>query len=141
MNTFLGRYHMPWLNQEETDIPNRLITTGKLNCNNSKKTKTKNSSKQKPRTLWYHRRIMKWNFWIPSNTLLLLFSCKAMSDSFETPWIITGNNFLGNNTEVCCYFFLQGIFSNPGIGPTSPPVAGRFFTFEQPGKPYWIHQE
>ena len=60
---------------------------------------------------------MKWNFWIPSNTLLLLFSCKAMSDSFETPWIITGNNFLGNNTEVCCYFFLQGIFPTQGLDP------------------------
>ena len=34
-----------------------------------------------------------------------------------------------------------GDLSNPGIEPTSPPLAGGFFTAEPPGKPYRIHRK
>ena len=33
-----------------------------------------------------------------------------------------------------CHFLLQGIFPNPGIEPTSPVLAGGFFTTEAPGQ-------
>ena len=32
-------------------------------------------------------------------------------------------------------FPFPGYFSNPGIEPVSPALAGRFFTTESPGKP------
>ena len=38
------------------------------------------------------------------------------------PW-----DFPGKNTVVGCHFFLQGIFLTPGIKPTSPALAGKFF--------------
>ena len=43
-------------------------------------------------------------------------------------------DFPGNNTGVGCHFLLQGFFLNPGIEPTSPALAGGFFTAEPPGK-------
>ena len=43
------------------------------------------------------------------------------------PW-----NHPGKNIGMDCHFLLQGIFLEiPGIEPTSPALAGRFFTGEQ----------
>ena len=41
----------------------------------------------------------------------------------------------GKNTGVGCHSLLQGIFLTQGIEPTSPVLAGKFFTSEPPGKP------
>ena len=38
--------------------------------------------------------------------------------------------FPGKNTGVCCHFLLQGNLPDPGIEPTSPTLAGRYFTTE-----------
>ena len=43
------------------------------------------------------------------------------------PW-----NFSGKNNGVGCRALLQG--PNPGVKPTSPALAGRFFIIEPPGK-------
>ena len=47
------------------------------------------------------------------------------------PW-----DFLGENTGLGSHFFLQGNLPDPGTEPTSPALAGGFFTTEPPGKPY-----
>ena len=41
----------------------------------------------------------------------------------------------GRDTGVGCHFLLQGFFPNPGIEPTSPALAGGFFTAEPPESP------
>ena len=41
---------------------------------------------------------------------------------------------------VGCHFLLQGDLSNSGIKPTSPALAGRFFTTEPPGKRPQTHK-
>ena len=46
------------------------------------------------------------------------------------PW-----NFSGKNTRVGCHFPSPGDLPNPGIQPTSPALASRFFTTEPPRKP------
>ena len=48
------------------------------------------------------------------------------------PW-----DFLGENTGLGSHFFLQGNLPDPGTEPTSPALAGGFFTTEPPGKPQW----
>ena len=66
-------------------------------------------------------------------------SCLVMSDSFARPC-------MGHQTPLSMEFFRQeywdelpfplpGNLSNPGIEPTSPALAGRFFTTVPPGKP------
>ena len=52
MDTFLEKYNLPKLNQEEIEIMNRLITSTKI------KTNQKSSNKHKPRTRWLHRQIL-----------------------------------------------------------------------------------
>ena len=47
------------------------------------------------------------------------------------PW-----DFPGKNTGVGFHVLFYGIY--PGIGPSSPVLAGGFFTIEPPGKPF-IH--
>ena len=44
-------------------------------------------------------------------------------------------DFPSKNTGVGCHFLLQGNLPDLGMEPTSPALAGRFFTTEQPGKP------
>ena len=60
-----------------------------------------------------------------------------MSDSFAISWAVAHEappwDFPGKNTEVGCHFLLQGYLPNPGIKPTSPALAGRFFTAEPLG--------
>ena len=42
----------------------------------------------------------------------------------------------GKDIRVGCHFLLQGDLPNPGVKPTSPRLAGRFFTTESLGKPW-----
>ena len=50
-------------------------------------------------------------------------------ESVMPPW-----DFPGKNTGVGGYFLLQGIFLTQGLNPSSPALAGGFFTTEPPGK-------
>ena len=53
----------------------------------------------------------------------------------QPAWFLCPWGFPGKNTEVGCHFLLQRIFlPDPEIEPTSPALAGRFFTPEPPGK-------
>ena len=52
------------------------------------------------------------------------------------PW-----NSPGKNTGVGCHFFLPGNLPDPEIepaSPVSPLLAGRLFTTELPGRPFYI---
>jgi len=60
---------------------------------------------------------------------LCLTLCNSMDTKLLCPW-----NFPGKNTWMGCHFLLQGIFLEP-VSCVSPPLAGRFFTTEPPGKP------
>ena len=62
-----------------------------------------------------------------------------MSYSFLTPWTVACRllcpwDFSGKNTAVGCHFLLQRDVPDPGIGPASPMLAGRFFATETPRK-------
>ena len=68
---------------------------------------------------------------------------------FACPWIVACQaplsvGFPSKNIGVGCHFLLQGILPTPGltesVSPASPPLAGRFFTTEPPGKP-WYKQD
>ena len=63
-----------------------------------------------------------------------------MPDSFETPWAIAHQaslsmGFLRQESWSALPFPPPGSLTHPGIKPTSPALAGRFFTTESPGKP------
>ena len=46
-----------------------------------------------------------------------------------SPW-----GFPGKNSRVSCHFFSPGDLPNPGIKPTSPTLAGGFFTTSHQGR-------
>ena len=52
MDTFLEKYNLPKLNQEEIEIMNRPITSTNIETNQ------KSSNKHKPRARWLHRQIL-----------------------------------------------------------------------------------
>ena len=59
---------------------------------------------------------------------------------FVTLWTVTHQAPLsmdspGKDIGVGCHFLLQGDLPDPGVKPTSPRLAGRFFTTESLGKP------
>ena len=63
-----------------------------------------------------------------------------MSDTFETPWTVAyqaplSRGFPRQESRSGLPFPPPGDLPNPGIKPTSPALAGRFFTTELPGKP------
>ena len=72
--------------------------------------------------------------------VLLVLLTKVVSNSFAILWTIAPPRLLcpwdfpGKSTGVGCHFLLQADLPNPGIEPTSPALAGRFFTTEPPGK-------
>ena len=70
--------------------------------------------------------------------LLLLLSRSVMSDSVTSCAVAhlapLSWNFLGKNTGVGLLFPSPGDLPDPGIKPTSPVLAGRFFTAEQAEK-------
>ena len=75
--------------------------------------------------------------------LLLLFSCSVMSDSLQPHGLLSTRllcpwDFIGKNTGVRCHPGDPGDLPDPGIETTSPASAGRFFTFEPPGRPYLL---
>ena len=62
-----------------------------------------------------------------------------MSDSFESPWTVAPRflcpwDFPCKNTEWIA-ISSSGDLPDPGIEPSSPALAGGFFTTEPPGKP------
>ena len=70
-----------------------------------------------------------------------VLSHSAVSDSLQPHelWptrLLQPSDFPGKNTGVSCHFLLQGIFPIhlPNVSPSSPALAGRFFTTESPGK-------
>ena len=70
---------------------------------------------------------------------MLLFSCLVMSDSFVTPWTVACQAPLSMGFPRQAYwsglpFPSPGDLPDPGIEPTSPALAHKFFTIESPGK-------
>ena len=58
----------------------------------------------------------------PDGRILLMFSCKFVSNSFVSPWahlqptsILCPRDFPGKNIGVGCRFLLQGIFLTQGL--------------------------
>ena len=63
---------------------------------------------------------------------------------FTTPWTVAQQAPLSMEFPRQQYwsgfpFPSPGVFSNTGIKPMSPTLAGGFFTPEMPGKPWWTH--
>ena len=58
MDRFLEKFHLPRLNQKETEIMNNPITSTEIEAVIKKKKRKKLPKKQKPRTRWLHRRIL-----------------------------------------------------------------------------------
>ena len=72
--------------------------------------------------------------------ILLLFSHLLVSDSFKTLWTVAHQTPLSMRFPRQEYwsglsFLSPGDLPSPGIKPTFPALAGRFFTTEPPGKP------
>ena len=70
----------------------------------------------------------------------MLFSHQAVSNSFVTPWTIAlqvplSVGFPRQEYPNGLPFPSPGDFPDPGMEPTSPALAGGFFTTEPPGKP------
>ena len=57
-----------------------------------------------------------------------------MACQVPLPW-----HFPGRDTGMGYHFLLQGVFQPRGQEPTSPALAGGFFTSEPPGKPITEH--
>ena len=77
--------------------------------------------------------------------LLLLFSCQVMSNSFGTPLTVAHQAPLSMGSPRQEYwsglpFPPPGDLLDPRIKFASPPLTGRFFTTEPPGKPsHWFY--
>ena len=52
--------------------------------------------------------------------------------------VLLSTGFPRKDTGVGCHLLLQGNFPNPEIKPTSPALAGRFFTTDPPEKPLFL---
>ena len=70
----------------------------------------------------------------------LLFNHSVVPDSFTAPWTVTrqapvSTGFPRQECQSGWPFLPPGDIPDPGIKPTSPALAGRFFTTEQLGKP------
>ena len=84
----------------------------------------------------------QWLLFDAQNTLslLLLFSCSVVCDSFVTVWTVAYQapvslGFPRQEYWSGLPFPSPGDLPEPGINPMSLAVAGRFFTAEPPGKP------
>ena len=66
-----------------------------------------------------------------------LFSRSVATDSFVTPWTVAHQAPLSMGFPSQEYWHIPspGDLPNPGIEPTSPVLAGGFFSIEPPGKP------
>ena len=73
-------------------------------------------------------------------TVVLLFSCPVMSDSFQLHGLwhmclsVHGIQYLGHEYWNGLPFPSPGILPHPGIEPGYPALAGRFFTAMPQGK-------
>jgi len=83
-----------------------------------------------------------WQFLKKSNIelpLLLLFNHSVITDSFAIPWTVACQALLSMGFSRQEYwsglpFPFPGDLPNPGIKPTSPALAGRFFAVEPLGQ-------
>ena len=88
------------------------------------------------------------NFYFPGingvqfldHTVLLLFSSSVVSGSFVTPQTVACQaplwlGFPGQEHWSSLPFLSPAHLPSPGIKPTAPALAGRFFASELPGKP------
>ena len=80
---------------------------------------------------------------VATEHLLLLFSCLVVSD-FHDPIECSDQAPLSMGFPRQEYWSTLPFPSpedlpDPGIKPTSPALAGRFFITESPGKPYIMH--
>ena len=71
--------------------------------------------------------------------VLVCQSCLTLCNSMDCslPGSSVHGIFPGKNTEVDCYFLLQGIFLTQQLNPhvlTFPALAGRFFTTSATGE-------
>ena len=86
---------------------------------------------------------MQFNMSLIKLKLLSVFSCELVSDSLPPHGLQPARLFChgdspGKNTEVGCYFVLQGNLPNPGIEPVSPALASGVFIAELPGRYLYI---
>ena len=91
---------------------------------------------QNPRTA---RELSRFPFLFLKCTVVL-FGHKVMCDSFATPWTAARQaplsmGFPGQEDWSGLPFASPGDLPDPRIQPTSPALAGEFFTTESPGKP------
>ena len=75
-----------------------------------------------------------------------LFNRVVMSYSFATPWTVAHQAPLSMGFPSQEYwsglpFHSPGDLPDPGIEPTSPALAGGYFTSEPPGKPYGVNKK
>ena len=80
--------------------------------------------------------MLRFTLW----AIRLLFSCYVVSNSLATPWTGACQPPLSMGFSRQEYWSglplpSPGNLPNPKIEPTSPTLAGRFFTTELPGKP------
>ena len=75
--------------------------------------------------------------WFLISCCLVTKSCPALHDPMDCslPGSSVHGVFIGKNTGMGCYFLLQRIFLTQKLTPSSPALAGGFFTAEPPGKP------
>ena len=76
---------------------------------------------------------------------MLFFNQYILSDPFETAWALALQKLLsmGFSQQECqseLPFPFPGSVPDSGIKSTSPALAGKFFTTEQPGKPIALHK-
>ena len=92
--------------------------------------------------VFYHKWMLNFvkSFSASIEMILLLFSCKIMSDSFVSPWASAHQAPLSMGFPRQEYwngllFPSPGDIPDPGTKAMSPILAGRLFTTELPGKP------
>ena len=74
--------------------------------------------------------------WFLISCCLVTKSCPTLHDPMDCslPGSSVHGIFPGRNTGVGCYFLLRRIFLTQKLIPSSPALAGGFFTAEPPGK-------
>ena len=101
---------------------------------------------------WYSKIDLMWSIFymyigtpqkiFAQGPISVQFSCSVMSNSSAISWTIAHQAHLSMVFPRQEYwsglpFPYPGDLPNPGIEPTSPALAGRFFTVEPSGNPFW----
>ena len=96
--------------------------------------------------LWPHKMFCYYQSPHPrmlASSELRVCSCSVVPDSFVTPWPVARQAPLSMGFPRQEYWSVlqcpsPGHLSNPGIEPTSPELAGGFFTAEPPGEALYL---